>query len=187
MDAITSPGYVGAAHAWTDEHGAHIVAVKGHLVDLMGLEYDAQAPCLATLELFRSKLAEAFCIVWGKPVGIAFDVELSGTQGGHRRKAPSDDSRPQDKPGFDRLHHVAQLWVDYLTARTEPLKQAILYEAAANLQHLHRYGDEGEEVIALIENAIRERGQVYGATNSRKVWATVADGSFALWVERVNG
>lgn len=171
MDTIINPGYVGTAHVWTADQGVQVIAVKGHLVDLMDLEYDAQAPCRETLESFRTKLAEAFSVVWGKRVGVAFDVELGESQGGHRRKSPSEDSRPQDKPGFDRLHHIAQLWVDYLTARTEPLKQSILYEAAANLQHLHRYGDEGEEVIALVESAIRKRGAVFGRTDPPKKWA----------------
>ncbi|HBP1602212.1 TPA: hypothetical protein L5U90_003315 [Pseudomonas aeruginosa] len=179
----TYPGFIGTAHAWTETHGAQVIAVTGELIDTTELDYSENPQCLDIAEQFRSKLKEAFSVIWQESVNVAFDVELEETLGGHMRKAPSSDSRPQDKPGFNRLHHIAQLWVDYLTARHEQTKQKILYEAACNMQLLHRVGAEGETVLDLVENAIRTRGVVYGVTECPREWAVALDGGVSIQIE----
>lgn len=74
-----------------------------------------------------------------------------------QRLSPPSDSRPQDEPGYNRLHHVCLLWVDYLRATDEADKQGFLYEAATNLVVLYPRGDEGEEVFHQVWRAIQSR------------------------------
>lgn len=87
------------------------------------------------------------------------------------RLAPPEDSQPQDRPGFDRLHHVCQLWVDYLTTEGEAEKQQLLHDAARHMMLIQPRGDEGEEVLEQVWNAIRRRGRVYAPyfTGARSV------------------
>lgn len=42
-----------------------------------------------------------------------------------QRLTPLPDTRPQDALGFNRLHHVCLLWVDYLRAVSEAERQAL--------------------------------------------------------------
>jgi len=77
------------------------------------------------------------------------------------RLAPPEDSQPQDQPGFDRLHHVCQLWVDYLTTEAETEKQQLLHDAARHMMLVGPRGDEGEEVFDQVWKAIRRRDRVY--------------------------
>ena len=180
------PGFIGTAHIWTATQGAQVIAVRGMFLDTTELEYSKDSACIDKAELFRAKLKEAFGAVWPEPVNVAFDIELEETQGGHMRKAPSNESRPQDKPGFNRLHHIAQLWVDFLTARNEQAKQLVLFEAACNMQLLHRVGAEGEAVLELVESAIRSRGIVYGKTTLPREWAVAVDGGVSIQGESLN-
>lgn len=88
------------------------------------------------------------------------------------RLAPLSESRPQDQPGFNRLHHVCQLWVDYLTTKLEAEKHQLLHEAVVHLTHYRQQGDEGEEVVQHIWSAVRRRGMVY---QDARHWAEAMD------------
>ena len=99
------------------------------------------------------------------------------------RLTPPADSRPQDAPGFNRLHHVCLLWIDYLRALTETERQAFLYEAASHLVLFSPHGDEGEEVFKQVWQAIRRRdhGRFYIETDAgRNAAVATDDGRFSM-------
>jgi hypothetical protein len=77
------------------------------------------------------------------------------------RHAPLSNTRPQDEPGFNLLHHLCQAYVDYLTASTEEEKQHILYDVAGFHSLCFRTGAEGEEILDLLVAAVVKRGRVY--------------------------
>ncbi|AVA38303.1 MULTISPECIES: hypothetical protein [Cupriavidus] len=100
-----------------------------------------------------------------------------------QRLTPLPDSRPQDASGFNRLHHVCLLWVDYLRAASEAEKQALLYEAVSQLVLFGPRGDEGEEVFKQVWQAIRRRehGRVYIKTDvGRNAAVATDDGRFSM-------
>ena len=93
------------------------------------------------------------------------------------------DARPQDASGFNRLHHVCLLWVDYLRAANEADKQALLYEAVSHLVLFGPRGDEGEEVFKQVWQAIKRREHrcVYIETDVGRNAAVAADdGRFSM-------
>nr|WP_280971448.1 hypothetical protein [Cupriavidus gilardii]WDE72687.1 hypothetical protein [Cupriavidus gilardii] len=92
-----------------------------------------------------------------------------------QRLAPCPDSRPQDEPGFNRLHHVCLLWLDYLRAESEKERHALLYEATTHLVLYQRRGEEGEEVIDQVWRAIRRRDRVYVETSAGWNYARATD------------
>ncbi|WP_155293372.1 hypothetical protein [Comamonas testosteroni] len=71
------------------------------------------------------------------------------------------DDRPQDRAGFNRLHHICQLWVDYLTADKEASKHKILYETVSHIFHYRKSGAEGEEVLSQVWSAVSKRGRAF--------------------------
>lgn len=77
------------------------------------------------------------------------------------RIAPSLEAAMKD-PAYNPLHYAYLLWVDYLRASTEADKQQLLVDAAAILTVYPQCGREGEEIIALLAQAITSRGRAYG-------------------------
>jgi hypothetical protein len=91
-----------------------------------------------------------------------------------QRIAPSRDKAMEDQ-AYNPLHYAYLLWVDYLRASTEADKQQLLVEAASTLTVYGACGREGEEIVALVAQAINRRGRVYG----------LIQGSMRCYVEAV--
>ncbi|WP_176042839.1 hypothetical protein [Burkholderia stabilis] len=91
------------------------------------------------------------------------------------RRVTDPHDRPRDLPGFNRLHHICQLWVDFLTADDESQKHKILFETVSHLMLCRSDGAEGEDVIRQVWSAVRKRGRVY--QNGRR-WAEAHDDGY---------
>lgn len=82
------------------------------------------------------------------------------------------------------LHRACLLWIDYLRAETEREKQAYLYEAACQFVQVSPRGDEGEEVIQQVWQAIRRRelGRAFIDTGLGQDFVVATDdGRFAIY------
>ncbi|ELT46647.1 hypothetical protein [Brucella intermedia] len=101
-----------------------------------------------------------------------------------KRLSPLAGSAQMHTSDFNQLHHACLLWVDYLRAETEVEKQAFLYEAASHLVLVRPRGEEGEEVIQQVWNAIHRRqdnrAYIEGDEGQYFVEA-VRDGKFATF------
>lgn len=85
-------------------------------------------------------------------------------------------------PAFNRLHHICLLWIDYLRVETEAEKQELLCQAVSHIVLLHPQGDEGEEVVAQVWQAVHRRGRAYIETDAGQNYVVAADGGkFAMF------
>jgi hypothetical protein len=99
------------------------------------------------------------------------------------RRITDPDDRPQDRPGFNRLHYICQLWVGFLTAADEAQKHKILYETVSHVTLYRAHGAEGEDVIRQVWEAVRRRGRVF---DDARHWAEARDdgGCSQMYVPR---
>jgi len=90
-----------------------------------------------------------------------------------QRFAPCLDKAMEDH-AYNPLHYAYLLWVDYLRALTEAGKQQLLVEAASTLTVYRQCGHEGEELIALVAQAINRRGRAHGLLHGTMVCSVEA-------------